>query len=264
MSGKLSFKGFCIILAALFTAILFIAIAFLFFVPSPQEIWKSMTSPEMIFSLKLSVITAAVSSAIVMLLGIPIGYALSRFSFFGKSIVKSVIDLPMAFPELVLGLSLLLFFGNTYVSRSFEIIGLKIVFTKLGIVVAQIFTALPYSTRIIYSAFEGVNRRYELVSRSLGYGEFETFTKITLPLAKKGLFASTIIAFARCMGAFGAVLILAGGSYMNTETLPIALYLNMSYGNLGMAITSGIVLIIVSFIAIAIFEKLEGLNAVKS
>ena len=264
MLVKLSFRAFCIILAIFFTAILFVSIAFLFFIPSPREIWKSMTSPEMIFSLKLSVITATVSTIVVMVLGIPIGYSLSRFSFFGKSIVKSIIDLPMAFPELVLGLSLLLFFGNNYISKPLEIFGLKIVFTKFGIVVAQMFTALPYATRIIYSAFEGVNRRYELVTRSLGYGEFETFTKVTLPLAKKGLFASTIITFARCMGAFGAVLILAGGAYMNTETLPITLYLNMSYGNLGMAITSGIVLIVVSFVAIIAFEKLEGLNAVKN
>lgn len=81
-----------------------------------------------------------------------------------------------------------------------------------------------------------------MVSRSLGYSEFETFKNITIPLARGGIFASTIITFARCMSAFGAVLILAGGSYMNTETLPITLYLNISYGNLGMAITSGIVL----------------------
>ena len=77
-------------------------------------------------------------------------------------------------------------------------------------------------------------------------------------MAKNGLFASTIITFARCMGAFGAVLILAGGSYMNTEILPITLYLNISYGNLGMAITSGILLIVISFIAILVFEKFEG------
>ena len=264
MSGKLSFRTFCIILAILFTVILFVSISFLFFVPSPEEIWKSITSKEMVFALELSVITAIVSTLIVMLVGIPIGYSLSRFTFVGKSIVKSIIDLPMAFPELVLGLALLLFFGNTYISKPLAILGIHVVFTKLGIVVAQIFTALPFAIRIIYSAFEGVNKRYELVSRSLGYGEFETFTKVTLPLAKKGLFASTIITFARCMGAFGAVLILAGGAYMNTETLPITLYLNMSYGNLGMAITSGIVLIIVSFAAIVVFEKLEGLNAAKS
>jgi molybdate transport system permease protein len=77
-------------------------------------------------------------------------------------------------------------------------------------------------------------------------------------MARSGIFASSIIAFARCMGTFGTVLMFAGGTYMYTETLPITLYLNMSYGNLGMAISSGIVLLMISFIAILIFEKYEG------
>ena len=157
-----------------------------------------------------------------------------------------------------MGLALLLLFGQSFIGKSLESFGIKIVFTKLGIMVAQFFTALPYAVRIIYSTFEEISPRYELVSRSLGYGEFETFRNVSLPLAKNGLFASTIITFARCMGAFGAVLILAGGSYMNTEILPITLYLNISYGNIGMAISSGILLIVISFIAILIFEKFEG------
>ena len=254
----ISFRSLCISLAILFTFILFISIAMLFVVPRPNEIISSIETEEMIYSLKLSIITASISTLLVVISSIPIGYALSRFSFPGESIVRSILDLPMAFPEIVLGLALLLLFGRTPIGNALADIGISVAFTKLGIIVAQFFTALPYSVRIIYSTFEGVSRRYELVSRSLAYTEFETFRKITLPLAKNGVFAMTIISFARCMGAFGAVLILAGGSYMNTEILPITLYLNISYGNIGMAITSGIVLVIISFIAILIFERLEG------
>ncbi|MCE4605969.1 MAG: ABC transporter permease [Desulfurococcales archaeon] len=256
--GRLSFKALTIFMAFLFTLLLFIAIATLFFVPSPSEILEALKSEEMAYSLRLSLITASTATLLVILVGIPVGYALSRFDFPGRSAVKSILDLPMAFPELVLGLALLLFFGKTYVGGVLSDIGLKIVFTKLGIIVAQFFTAFPYTVRIIYAAFEEVNLRYELVARSLGYSEFETFMKVTLPMAKNGLFASTIISFARSMGAFGAVLILAGGSYMDTEILPITLYLNISYGNIGMAISSGIVLVIVSFLAILLFERLEG------
>jgi len=253
-----NFKSFCIFVAFLFTFLLFIAIASLFFVPNPKDILSSLQTEEMLYSLKLSIVTSAISTIIVLALAIPIGYSLARFSFPGKSIVKSILDLPIAFPELVLGLCLLMLFGQTFVGKSLEAVGIKIVFTKLGIIVAQIFTALPYATRILCSTFESIIPRFELVSRSLGYSEFETFKNVTIPLARGGIFASTIITFARCMGAFGAVLILAGGSYMNTETLPITLYLNISYGNMGMAITSGIVLIVISFLAILVFEKVEG------
>ena len=255
---QVKFRDLCIFIAFLFTFILFIAIASLFFVPNPKEVLSSLQTEEMIYSLKLSIITSAISTVVVLALSIPIGYSLARFSFPGKSVIKSILDLPIAFPELVLGLCLLMLFGQTFVGKSLEAVGIKVVFTKLGIIVAQIFTALPYATRILYSTFESINPRFELVSRSLGYGEFETFKNITIPLARGGIFASTIITFARCMGAFGAVLILAGGSYMNTETLPITLYLNISYGNMGMAITSGMVLIVISFLAILVFEKVEG------
>lgn len=202
MAG-LNFRGLCIAVSLLFTPFLFMAVVALFVVPGPEDILEALKSEEMIFSLKLSLLTASISTVIVMFIAIPIGYALLRFSFPGKSVVKSILDLSMAFPELVLGLALLLLFGRTLVGEAFQSLGIKVVFTKLGILVAQIFTALPYATRIAYSTFESVSLRYELVSRSLGYGEFETFRNITLPLAKNGLFASTIIAFARCMGALG-------------------------------------------------------------
>ncbi len=96
------------------------------------------------------------------------------------------------------------------------------------------------------------------MSRSLGYSQWETFCRVSVPLARSGLLAATIIAFARSIGTFGTVLILAGGSYMKTEILPITLYLNVSYGNMSMAITSGIVLVAVSFLAILVFEKTEA------
>ncbi len=190
-----------------------------------------------------------------MFFSIPIGYSLSRFNFWGKGLVKTIIDLPIAFPELVLGLCLLLIFGNTFLEEILSRFGINIVFTKQGVVVAQFFTALPYSIRIMKSTFDYINPRLEFVSRSLGYSLFETFAYVSIPLAKSGLLASTIIAFARSIGTFGTVLILAGGTFMKTEILPITLYLNVSYGNMSMAMTSGIILVIVSFLAILVFEK---------
>ena len=121
----------------------------------------------------------------------------------------------------------------------------------------QFFTALPYASRILKSTFDYIDPRLEFVSRSLGYSQMETVFNVSLSLAKNGLLASTVISFARCIGTFGTVLILAGGIYMKTEVLPMTLYLNISYGNMGMALTSGIVLTAVSFVAIYIFERAE-------
>ena len=239
------------------TLLLVMAIVSLFLVPEFKDIWQNLWSEEMRFSLKLSMITGLVSTILVMFFALPIGYTLSRFDFPCKGFVKTIIDLPVAFPELVLGLCLLLLFGNSIVGKWLEAAGLKFVFTKQGVVVAQFFTALPYASRIMKSTFDYIDPRMEFVSRSLGYSMFQTFLNVSLPLAKNGILASTVISFARCIGTFGTVLILAGGSYMKTEVLPVTLYLNISYGNMGMALTSGIVLMVVSFAAIYVFERAE-------
>ncbi|WP_232508088.1 ABC transporter permease [Desulfobacula toluolica] len=246
-----------VFLTQFITLVLVLAIGSLFVVPEFKDIWQNLWSEEMMFSLKLSMGTGLISTILVMGFALPIGYTLSRFDFFGKGFVKTIIDLPVAFPELVLGLCLLLLFGNSFVSRCMEMIGLKFVFTKQGVVAAQFFTALPYASRIMKSTFDYIDPRLEFVSRSLGYSMFQTFINVSLPLAKNGCLAATVISFARCIGTFGTVLILAGGSYMKTEVLPVTLYLNISYGNMGMALTSGIVLMVVSFAAIYIFERAE-------
>ena len=252
-----AFKAVLIFISFLITAVLVLAIGALFMVPDLRDVWESLKSKEMMYSLRLSLWTGLLSTALVALFALPVGYTLSRFQFIGKGFVKTIIDLPVAFPELVLGLCLLLLFGNTFVGKFFGSMGLNFVFTIEGVVAAQFFTALPYACRIMKSTFDYIDPRMEFVSRSLGYSMFETFLNVSLPLARNGILASTVIAFARCIGTFGTVLILAGGTYMKTEVLPITLYLNISYGNMGMALTSGIVLMFVSFVAIYVFERTE-------
>ncbi len=252
------FKVTLICLVYGITLLLVVAIGSLFFMVQPEDILKCIRSTEMIYSLKLSVFTALISTILVMGCSITIGYAMSRFEFFGEKIVRSIFNLPIAFPELVLGLCLLQLFGVTAFGKILHQAGLEVVFTRKGIVVAQFFTALPFAVRIMKSSYDFINPRLESVSRSLGYSPFETFLHVTLPLARNGMVAATVISFARCFGAFGSVLILAGGSYMHTEVLPVTLYLNISYGNMPMAMTSGMVLVGVSFIAIFIFEKAGG------
>ncbi len=242
-------------IAIFFTLILFLAVGSLFIIPSFQGFVDSILSEEMIEAFKLTLYTAAISSALVMLVANPTAYSHSRYSFPLKTFIKIIIDLPMAFPEIVLGLALLMLFGNNLLGGYLEKFGIKIVFTVTGIIVAQFFVAFPFAVRILYSTFNYIDTRYEFVSRSLGYSEFETFRSITLPLSKDGIFASGVVTVARCIGAFIAVLFLGGGTFMKTETLPLTLYLNLSFGDVNMAITAGIVLVIISFIAIAVLEK---------
>lgn len=239
----------------IFTSLLFIIIGSIFLIPSPEGFLQSLFSDEMISAIKLTLSTSILAAFFVMIIAIPTAYSLSRFSFPLKSFVKSILDLPMAFPEIVLGIALLMLFGNRFLGNFLDSLGIQVVFTTTGIIIAQFFVALPYAVRILYSTFNYVNPRYEFVSRSLGYGEFETFLNITLPLAKGGIFASSVIALARCVGTFAAVLLVGGGIYLKTETLPITIYYNLSLGNIDTAISAGIIMVLISFVAIFVLEK---------
>ncbi len=251
------FKVLIIFISYLIAILLIAAICSLFFLTSFEDVFKSLQSREMRYSLKLSAITSIISTILVMFFAVIIAYAISRFSFFGDKIVKTIINLPIAFPELVLGLCLLQLFSSGPVAVFLKKAGLNFIFTRQGIIAAQFFTALPYTTRIMKSTFDYVSRKIEFVSWSLGYSPLSTFLNVTIPLARKGLVASVVISFARCIGAFGSVLILAGGSYMKTDVLPVSLYLNISYGNMPMALTSGMLLVVISFISIYIFERAD-------
>lgn len=244
-----------IIISFIFTLLLFAVVGSLFVIINPKDFLNSIFSYEMIFAFQLTLSTSILSASLVMLFAIPTAYSLSRYSFPLKSIVKSVLAVPMALPEIVLGIAILMLFSNSLLGGPLQKVGINIVFTSTGIIVAQFFVAIPYAIRILYSIFNYVNKRYEFVSRSLGYSELETLKNVTFPLAKNGIFAAGIVTLARCIGTFAAVLLVAGGTYLKTETLSIALYLNLSFGNINMAITAGILLVLMSFVAIYVLER---------
>lgn len=225
---------------------------------TPQALITNLTSDEILFAIRLSLITATISTILCMIVAIPTGYSLARSDFPGKSIVITVINLPLALPPLVAGVGLLLFFGQTIVGDFLKSIGLKFVFTPLGIVMAQFLINVPFAIRIMRSTFTSINPRYEHVAKTLGCTQSRAFWKVTLPMSKNGLLASSAISWAKGMGEFGAVLMLAGATRMKTETLPIAVYLNMSSGELQLAIAAATILIIVSSIALYILEKYGG------
>ncbi|MBX7075837.1 MAG: ABC transporter permease [Methanobacteriaceae archaeon] len=237
------------------TLLLFLVIGSMFLITSVDGFISSLFSAELLYALGLTLSTSLVSATLVILFCIPMAYTLSRYDFPLKSLFKIILDLPMAFPEIVIGIALLMFLGNYGIGGILNKLGIQLVFNSTGIIIAQFFVALPYAIKMLHSTFNYIDPRYEFVSRSLGYSEVDTFFNVTLPLSKQGLFATIIITLARCIGTFAAVLFVGGGILMKTDTLAISMYLNLSTGDIDMAITAGIILVIISFITIAIMEK---------
>lgn len=243
-------------LVGILLVILITASVSLIFIRGIPDFKTSLQSAEIIFAIKLSIYTSLISTFLCILTAVPVAYYLarvkSRFSF----IINTVFDIPLALPPIVSGVALLLLFGTTQFGHNLASIGLQFVFTVKGIILAQYFVNVPYMVKVIYTAFSSVSTRMEFVARSLGYNQLETFIKITLPLAKHGIMAAVIITWAKALGEFGAALMLAGATRLKTETLPLSLFLNMSTGELSLAMAAATILIVISVASLLVFEAL--------
>ncbi len=217
----------------------------------------SLASPEIQFAILLSLVTSILSTLICIAIAIPVGYALARYRFPGKKAMSLALTLPLTLPPLVAGIALLLFFGTTPWGKALDNLGFTVIFTPLGIVVAEVFVNMPYMIRILRSSFSTINPRFEYVAKTLGCSDTGAFLQVTLPMARSGLLAGTVITWSKAMGEFGAVLLLAGATTMKTETLPIALYLNISTGELNMAVAAATILIMISLITLCAVEVID-------
>ncbi len=225
---------------------------------SLEALLDSLVSGEIQFAIRLSLVTSVVSTILCIIVSVPAAYALARYNFWGKNLLNAVLDMPLALPPLVAGVGLLILFGTTSFGKGLAEAGVRFVFTPQGIVLAQFFVNMPFMFRILRSTFQGINPRYEYVAQTLGSTEAEAFWRVTLPMSKNGLMAGSIITWCRGIGEFGAALMVAGATRLQTETLPISLYLNMSTGDLPLAIAAATILIVISIVSLFIFEKFSG------
>ncbi|RZB34694.1 MAG: molybdate transport system permease protein [Desulfobacteraceae bacterium Eth-SRB1] len=225
---------------------------------TPQVLIKSLASREIWFAIKLSLITAVISTILCIIISVPAAYALVRYDFPGKSFFNTILDMPLALPPLVAGVGLLILFGTTPFGKALAKAGLVFVYTPLGIIIAQFFVNVPFMLRILKSTFQGINPRYEYIAQGLGCTEAQAFWRVTLPMSKNGLLAGSVITWSKGIGEFGAALMVAGATRMKTEILPISLYLNMSCGELDLAIAAATILIVISFASLFIFERYSG------
>jgi molybdate transport system permease protein len=220
-------------------------------------IGSSIVSPDTLFAIKLSLATATITTILAVAIAIPVAYAISKNNFFGKSIVDSLLDLPIVISPIALGAALLVFF-NTPLGEVINNNILRFVFSVPGIVLAQFTIVSALAVRLLKSTFDSIDMRYEQVARTLGCSKPEAFFKVILPLSRNGLIACTILTWARAVGEFGATVTLAGATAMKTETLPISIFLNLSSANIGQAIALIMILVVISLAALLLVRVITG------
>jgi molybdate transport system permease protein len=214
---------------------------------------------EIVYAIKLSAVTSLITAALAMVIAIPAAYALSRFKFRGAAFIDTVIDLPIVVPPLIAGVALLLFFRQSWLGRLVED-SIGIVYTQKGIVVAQFFVASAFSIRALKATFDQINPRFEGVARSLGCTAWQAMWKVALPLAKTGMIAGFVMTWARALGEFGPIMMLAGATPGKTAVLPVSAFLNMSAGNIEGSIAIVVLMVLIAAFTLITFKRLGGVG----
>ncbi|MET3947076.1 molybdate transport system permease protein [Arthrobacter sp. UYCu512] len=185
-----------------------------------------VTSEASLTALGLSLRTAAASTALCIVFGVPLALVLARGDFPGQRLLRAFVLLPLVLPPVVGGIALLYTFGRQgLLGRSLELAGIQIAFSTAAVILAQTFVALPFLVVSLEGALRSAGTRYEAVAATLGASPGTVLRRVTMPLVLPGLASGAVLSFARSLGEFGATLTFAGSLQGVTRTLPLEIYL---------------------------------------
>jgi len=221
------------------------------------ELWRILTCEEVLAAIRLSIITSLITLALVMVFALPIGYALSRYRFPGHAILNTIVDVPIVLPPVVIGLSLLAFFGTPaggWIKNLLKAADWSLI-SGIGIVLCQFLVSISYCIRAAKASFDSVDRRLEHVALSLGHSQWGAFWRVTLPLARNGLVAGAIMAWARAIGVFGPLMVFVGTG-PRVQVMPTTMWLELSIGNIEVSLAVALVTVAMAGAALAVVHWL--------
>jgi len=213
----------------------------------PAQLLANVLQPDVAQAIWVSVVTTLITLGLTIIAGTPLAYLLARRRFRGRTMLDTLIDLPMVLPPSVAGIALLVAFGRRgllgqYISAA----GVDIAFSQAAVVLAQTFVAAPFYIKSAISGFAGVDGELEQAAALDGASAPQVFRHVTLPLAGTALFAGAVMTWARALGEFGATIIFAGNFPGRTQTMPLAIYIGFEL-ELNVALTLSVLLLGVSF-----------------
>src|SRR3984893_14955471 len=188
---------------------------------------RSLTEPDTLQALKLSLVASLSATGIALVLGVPMAWIYARVEFPGRALLRALTTLPMVLPPVVGGIALLLAFGRRGLLGSWlnSAFGITLPFTTAGVIMAATFVAMPFLILTVEAGLRSMDRRYEEAARTLGASRWRVFAQVTLPLIGPSLFAGAVLCWARALGEFGATITFAGNFPGVTQTMPLAVYL---------------------------------------
>ncbi len=210
-------------------------------------------------ALRLSFLLAALATAALLALGLPLAQWLATTRWRGRALVEALVSLPLVLPPTVLGFYLLVAFGPASpLGRAWEALtGHPLAFSFEGLLVASVVYALPFAVQPFAASLRAVDRRLVEASHCLGVSRLGTFRRVSLPLAAPGILAGAVLAFAHVLGEFGVVLMVGGAIPGRTRTLSIAIFDAVEQLDYGRAGTTALFLLGVSFAVLLATSALQ-------
>jgi molybdate transport system permease protein len=206
-------------------------------------------------ALRLSLQVTAVAAVLIVILGLPLARLLARREFPGKTLVETLVLLPLVLPPSVVGYYLLVALGAN--SPLVQWLGIRVLFTWPAAVAAATIVGLPLMVMAARAAIANVSPSLENAARVLGSSELGVFFRVTLPLARRGILAGATLATARALGEFGATLMVAGSIPGRTQTLPIAIYEAVEAGRYDAANLMVLLMTVMAFASLLVVHRFE-------
>ena len=228
---------------------------------SLDDFKDALSKKEIRAAFKLTMLTCTVSAILAVWVATPLAYLLSRYQFWGRGLVDTLVDIPMVLPPLVLGLSLLILFHLPFGDWQLESwlrddVGFPVTYQVPAIVLAQFSVACAFAVRTMRVAFDQMDPRAEDVARTLGCSRTQAFLQIALPQSFRGMVTATTIAWARALGEFGPILVFAGTTRMRTEVLSTTVFLELSIGHLDAAVAVSLLMVVMAVIVLVLLRLL--------
>jgi sulfate transport system permease protein len=227
-----------------------------------EQFWFVTTTPRVLASYRLTFGASLLAAAINAVFGLLLAWSLVRYTFPGKKLVDSLVDLPFALPTAVAGIALTaLWAGNGWLGKFSEPLGLKVAFSPLGVLVALVFIGLPFVVRTVQPVLEDLEVELEEASSSLGANRWQTFRLVVFPTLYPALLTGFALAFARAVGEYGSVIFIAGNIPMVSEITPLMIITKLEQYDYSGATAIASVMLIASFILLIAINSLQAWTA---
>jgi len=223
-----------------------------------QGFWNVVSAPRVVAALELSFGAALVAAAVNAVFGGIVAWVLVRYEFPGRRIIDALVDLPFALPTAVAGIALTaLHAPNGWIGSWLEPMGIKVAFTRLGIMVALTFIGLPFVVRTLEPVLQDLDPEFEEAAATLGAGRLQTFLRVVFPAILPALLTGVALAFARGVGEYGSVIFIAGNMPMISEIAPLLIVVKLEQYDYAGAAAVGVAMLLISFLLLLLINLLQ-------